>query len=80
MIWFWCAADNDKYFKRLINIFFTKIEFSHPAGSFGKAPKAQKKMRSIFLLRAFAPLWQIIFRSEAEKKNLLPFVKSLFFY
>jgi len=74
MIWFWCAADNDKYFKRLINIFFTKIEFSH------KAPKAQKKMRSIFLLRAFAPLWQIIFRSEAEKKNLLPFVKSLFFY
>jgi galactonate dehydratase len=39
-------------------------------------------MRSIFLLRAFAPSWQTSFLSEAEKKNfLLSFCKELnFFY
>jgi hypothetical protein len=40
------------------------MDFSH------KDPKTQKKMHSIFLLRAFAPLWLTFFRSEAEKKNI----------
>jgi hypothetical protein len=57
------------------NSIFYKIEFSH------KDSKAQRKMRSIFLLRAFAPSWLTFFRSEAEKKNLLSFAKSLkYFY
>ena len=62
------------------HVIFTKIEFSHKgskAGPNGAAGRAQRKMRSIFLLRAFVPLWQI-FRSEAEKKAfLLSFAKSL---
>jgi hypothetical protein len=59
-------------FKGLKNNFCKKIEFSHPAGSCGKDTKALRKMRSIFLLRAFVPSWQTSFRSEAEKKILLP--------
>ena len=53
---------------------FCKIEFSH------KDSKAQRKMRSIFLLRAFGPLWLTYFRSEAEKKNLVICKELNFFY
>ncbi len=47
-------AANDKYFKRLINNFLQKLNL---------ATKTQRKMRSIFLLRAFGPLWLTPFRS-----------------
>jgi hypothetical protein len=53
------------------NSIFYKFEFSH------KDSKAQRKMRSIFLLRAFAPSWLTFFRSEAEKKNLIVICKEL---
>ncbi len=54
-------AANDEYFKRLVNNFY-KIEFSH------KDSKALRKMRSIFLLRAFVPLWQTVFSAKLRKK------------
>jgi hypothetical protein len=54
--------------------FFTKIEFSH------KGTKTQRKMRSIFLIRAFAPLWLTSFRSEAEKNLLVVIGTELIFY
>ena len=45
-----------------------------------KDSKAQRKMRSIFLLRAFVPSWQISFFSEADKRSFLSFSKSLFVF
>lgn len=75
------AIDN-KYLKVWLTI-FCKIVFGH------KGSKTQRKMRRIFLLRAFAPLWLTSFRSVAEKKlkNFMPIrfhsflpVAHFFFY
>jgi hypothetical protein len=57
---------------RLISNFLQKLNLAT------KTLRHKGKMRSIFLLRAFAPSWQTFFRSEAEKKAFfLSFVKSL---
>jgi hypothetical protein len=48
----------DKMVMKEFKFSFFKTEFSH------KDSKAQRKMRSIFLLRAFGPLWLTLFSAK----------------
>ena len=43
-----------------------------------KTPRHKRKMQSIFLLRAFAPLWQMFSQRSGEKKLLKIRVQQVF--